>query len=327
MANKLKNMQTHATAKVRPWLVWTVRIVAAAGLVVVAWACLSSWGAVVHGHPAYAVLLAVTVVLCGLAIARSLRARMTRSGVRLVLRTVVVVLAVGGIAIVGWLRPFTAEEPALAAMESNSTVKVVETPTRIELTPTATPSTTAVFFEPGAKVEARAYAAVLRPLAEAGYTVIIAKQPLAIAFLSVGDFAGVRSDFPAVTRWVIGGHSLGGVVASIQADEGDSDAAAPVVGLFLYASFPASDISSTLTARVLSVAATNDGLATSADIDAAKPLLPSGATYAEVSGAVHAFFADYGAQPGDGTPAVSHDKARQEIADATLNFVRELSGE
>lgn len=319
-------MQQHASAQVRPWLRWTVRVVAVAGLIVVAWACLSSWGAVVHGHPTYAVLLGVTVAMSVLAIVRSLRDRKLRSGWRLVLRTTVVVLAVGAIALVAWLRPFSAEEPALAAMESSSTVKIVETPTRIDMIPTATPSTAAVFFEPGAKVEARAYAAILRPLAEAGYRVVIAKQPLAIAFLSINDFAGVRSDFPDVDQWIIGGHSLGGVVASIQADAGDSDTAAPVVGLFLFASFPASDVSTSLTARVLSVAATNDGLATAADIDAATSLLPARTTYVKVSGAVHAYFADYGAQPGDGVPAVSHDTARAEISDVTLTFVTDVSG-
>lgn len=319
-------MELNSTAKVRPWLVWTVRTVAAAALVVVLWACLSSWGAVVHGHPAYAVLLAVTLVLSALAIVRSLRARKARSGWRLVLRTVVVVLAVAGIALVAWLRPFSAEEPALAAMQSSSSVTVNETATRIVMTPAATPSTTAVFFEPGAKVEARAYAAILRPLAEAGFTVVIAKQPLAIAFLSISDFESARTDFPAVTRWVIGGHSLGGVVASIQADAGDSNKAHPVVGLVLYASFPASDESTSLTARVLSVSAANDGLATPADVDAAKSLLPSDTTYTVIPGAVHAFFADYGAQPGDGVPTVTHNTARTEIAAATLDFVREVSG-
>ncbi len=318
-------MRAKPTAKVRPWFVWTVRIVAAAALVVVGWACVSSWGAVVHGHPTYAVLLAVTLVLCVVAVLRSLRARMIRSGWRLALRTIVVVLAVAGIAIVGWLRPFTAEAPALAAMQSSSTVTVVETLTSIEMAPTGTPSATAIFFEPGAKVEARAYAATLRPLAEAGFTVVIAKQPLAIAFLSLSDFDTTRSVFPAVDRWVVGGHSLGGVVAAIQADDGDSDTSAPVVGLFFYASLPASDISSSLTARVLSLSAAHDGLATPTDIDAAKPLLPPDTQYIVISGAVHAYFADYGAQPGDGIPTVSHDKARSEIAKATLDFVREVS--
>lgn len=317
-------MRPASSAKVRPWFVWSVRVVAAAGLAVVAWACLSGWGAVVHGHPAYAVTLMVTVVLSVLAMVRSLRVRPNRSGWRLVLRILVLVLAVGGIALVAWLRPFSAEEPALAAMQSDSAVTVVETPTRIVLTPAVTPNTTAVFFEPGAKVEARAYAAVLRPLAEAGFTVVIAKQPLAIAFLSISDFDAARTDFPTVTHWVIGGHSLGGVVASIQADGGDSATTAPVVGLFLYAAYPATDISSSLTARVLSVSASNDGLARPVDVDAAKPLLPSDTTYTVIPGAVHAFFADYGPQPGDGTPTVSHDKAREQIAAATLDFVRSL---
>ncbi|MCC6270117.1 MAG: alpha/beta hydrolase, partial [Microbacteriaceae bacterium] len=312
-------------AHIRPWFVWAVRIIAVAGLVVVAWACLSGWGAVVHGHPAYAVLLAVSFVLSAVAIVRSLRARPIRSGWRIVLRIIVSVLAIAGIALVAWLRPFSAEEPALAAMQPDSTVTVIESPTRIVLEPAGTPNTTAVFFEAGAKVEARAYAAVLRPLAEAGFTVVIAKQPLAIAFLSLPDFDGVRSDFPGVDRWVLGGHSLGGVVATIQADDGDSSTGAPVVGLFLYASYPASDVSSSLAARVLSVSASNDGLATPVDVDSAKPLLPSDTTYTVIPGAVHAFFADYGAQPGDGTPTVSHREAREEIAAATLDFVRGVS--
>jgi hypothetical protein len=315
--------------------VWAVRVIAFAALAVVAWACLSGWGAVVHGHPAYAVLLGASLVMSLIVIVRSLRARPIRPGWRFALRIIQSVLAVGGIALVAWLRPFSAEEPALAAMNSDSAVTVVETPTRIVLEPTGTTNSTAVFFEPGAKVEARAYAAILRPLAEDGFTVVIAKQPLAIAFLSIGDFDAARADFPAVTRWVIGGHSLGGVVASVQADAGDGNSAtagnkgtvAPVVGLFLYAAYPASDESSSLAAKVLSVSATNDGLATPADVDAAKPLLPVDTTYSVIPGAVHAFFADYGPQPGDGTPTVSHDTARSQIAAATLDFVRGLSGE
>ncbi len=73
------------------------------------------------------------------------------------------------------------------------------------MTPTGKVSTTAVFFQPGAKVEARAYAAVLRPLAEAGFTVIIPKQPLGIAFLAIGTFDAARPHYPAVTEWVVGG--------------------------------------------------------------------------------------------------------------------------
>jgi pimeloyl-ACP methyl ester carboxylesterase len=56
----------------------------------------------------------------------------------------------------------------------------------------------------------RAYAAVLRPLADAGYTVVIPKQPLGIAFLATGAFESTRDAHPDIDSWVVGGHSLGG---------------------------------------------------------------------------------------------------------------------
>jgi cation transport ATPase len=53
-------------------MVWFSRAVAAAALVVVAWACLTAWPAIVHGNPAYAVLLALTVVVAVISLVRSL---------------------------------------------------------------------------------------------------------------------------------------------------------------------------------------------------------------------------------------------------------------
>lgn len=307
------------------WLTWTVRAVAAAGLVVVAWVCLTGWGAVVHGHPLYPVLLALTVLGCALALVRSLRPRPARTGWRRVGDLVLVVAAVGWVAVMAWLRPFTAVEPALTAMVSDDDVTVTEAATRIELAPAGGGDGTAVFFRPGAKVDARAYAAVLRPLAEAGHTVVIAKQALGIAFLAPGAFDAARADHPEAERWVVGGHSLGGVMASSDADGADADRTAPVVGLLLHASYPAGDVSTTLTAAVASVSGSEDGLSTPAKIDASRADLPAGTTYTVVDGAVHAFFADYGSQPGDGTPTISHDDARAQISRASVQFVDRLT--
>ncbi|MFI2364843.1 alpha/beta hydrolase [Promicromonospora sp. NPDC019610] len=310
------------------WLTWTTRAVASAGLVVVLWACLTAWGAVVHGHPAYAVLLVLTVLGCAWALWRGVRPRTARPGSRRVLDVALVVAGAGWIAALAWLRPFTAVEPALTAMFSDEAVTVTESATRVVLAPAEAAAEgaggeatgTAVFFQPGAKVEARAYAAVLRPLAEAGHTVVIAKQPLAVAFLAGGAFDAAREAVPAAERWVVGGHSLGGVVASTDAAGAADDTDAPAVGLLLYASYPAEDLSS-LPVAVESVSASRDGLATPAKIDAARPSLPSSTTYTVVDGAVHAFFGDYGPQPGDGTATITHDEARSRISDASTRFV------
>jgi hypothetical protein len=306
-------------------LTWATRIVAGAGVLVVVWVLATAWPVVVHGHPLYAMLLAITLglsVYVGLSTRRPLSDRRRR---RRVLRVLLILGSVVAIGIVAWLKPFTAQEPALAAMQSDAKVVVAEYPTQIVMTPAGTPSTTAVFFQPGARVDARAYAAVLRPLAEAGHIVVIPKQPLGIAVLATSAFESARSAYPDVTRWVVGGHSLGGTVAAIDADDHDADAASPVVGLLLYASYPATDMSSSLTAAVLSISASNDGLATPAKIDAAKQDLPKATTYTVIEGAVHAFFGDYGPQPGDGTPTIPHDDARTQISTASVTWVTRLA--
>jgi len=200
------------------------RVVAAAGVLVVVWVLLTAWPVVVHGHPLYAALLAITLVLSmyvGLSTRRPPSERRRR---RRVLRMLLIVGSVGAIGLVAWLKPFTAQEPALAAMQSDPKVAVAEYPTQIVMTPAGTPSTTAVFFQPGARVDARAYAAVLRPLAEAGHIVVIPKQPIGIAFLATTAFESAQAAYPGVTRWVVGGHSLGGTVAAIDADDHDTDA-------------------------------------------------------------------------------------------------------
>ena len=291
------------------------------GLAVVGWACLTAWSAIVHAHPLYPALLALTALGSLYALWRSfLPSRSRRTWVR-VLAIIGLVLWVAWIALMAWLRPFPALEPALAAMQSSSTVTVTETPTQIVMAPVEATGTSGLFFQPGAKVDARAYAAVLRPLAEAGYTVVIPKQPLSIAFLATGAFESARDANPQITDWFVGGHSLGGTVAAMDAEAHDEDVTAPVVGLILYASYPASDMSQSLTSKVLSVYGTNDGLATPADIDASRAKLPKDALFTPIEGAVHAFFGDYGPQPGDGTPAVSHDEARQLISRNTLIFM------
>jgi hypothetical protein len=301
------------------------RLLALAGIGVVVWACVTSWGAVVHGHPLYAALLALTLVASIVAGALSFRSRDPLRGWRLAGAIVLAVLAAAWLAAMAWLRPFTAVEPALTAMESTATVKVTETPTQIVMEPGLDPRTTGIVFQPGAKVEARAYAAILRPLVDAGFTVVIPKQPLGIGFLSIGAFESARDAFPGIERWIVGGHSLGGTVAAMDAEEHDADALAPVAGLLLYASYPASDMSTTLGSDALSISGSEDGLATPADIEESVTLLPQDSGFIEIDGAVHAFFGDYGPQPGDGTPTITQDDARAQIGRFSVEFAESIA--
>jgi pimeloyl-ACP methyl ester carboxylesterase len=306
-------------------MMWVSRVLAIIGLGLVGWVLVTALPAVVHGHPAYAIVLVLTVGGCLWALWLHRRTRPPVTGWRRMGSMALVVGAVGWLLMVWWSRPFSAQEPALTAMESDGSVTVNESLTRIVMSPTGSASDTAVFYQPGAKVEARAYAAVLRPLAEAGHTVVIVKQPMGIAFLSLGAFDQVRSEFNEFPGWVLGGHSLGGTVASIQANDASGGGPGSARGLLLHASYPASDFSQSLQAAVTSVFGTNDGLATPQDIEASRANLPGSARFVPVEGAVHAFFGDYGSQPGDGEPTISHDEARSQISNASVEFVTEVT--
>ncbi|UUT34392.1 alpha/beta hydrolase [Microbacterium elymi] len=292
-------------------------------MLVVVWVCVTQWGGVVHGHPAYAVLLAVTVVASVLTGVVGLRGRRPGTA-RLTLRIVAIVLGVGWLALTVWMRPHTAAEPALEAMRSDAAVTVAESATEIVMTPTGEVDDVGVLFQPGAFVDARAYAAVLRPLAEAGHTVVIPKQPLGIAFLAIGALDATRPRFAEVTGWVVAGHSLGGTVAAIEADEADAAATHPAVGLMFFASYPANDISGSLTVPVLSISGSKDGLSTPEKVDASRANLPAGAEFVQIDGASHAQFGSYGPQAGDGTPTISADDARAQISAAAVRFVDDL---
>ena len=126
---------------------------------------------------------------------------------------------------------------------------------------------------PGALVDPRAYVPLLStPLAAHGFTVVVVKPPYGIAFLCVRCAPVASSPArPAVTRWVVGGHSLGGVVAASYAGADHPG----VRGLLLWASYPNGSIAGATSLAVTSVSAGNDGLATPARIAASRPDLPA----------------------------------------------------
>ena len=251
---------------------------------------------------------------------------------RVVRRVVAAVLVIGWVTVLAWLRPFTAGPDALAALGAAGgpvqggnidpgALVVTDNPTTIELAPTAGPApTTGLVFTPGARVDSRAYADLLRPVAEAGYLVVILKSPYGIAFAQPGQFAGPITDHPGITTWAVGGHSLGGVVAAGYA----GDHADTVTGLLLYASYPNTDLSGDTDLQVESISGSNDGLTTSADIARTKDLLPSDTEFTVINGGVHAFFGDYGEQPGDGQSTVSREQATAEIVAATTAFLERV---
>lgn len=282
------------------------------------WVLATNWNPLANGHPSYlifytsAALLGLAVIFVGWRAVGAPR----RYWVSVVAGLGLLLVALAGL----WLSPFGAKPAALEVLDEPGEVSISQTSTYIVLEPPGDHPEMGIVFYPGARVDTRAYLHVLLPLAEAGNQVVIVKEPLGIAFLSLGFTPAWIEANPDIPRWVVGGHSLGGVVASSQA------VSAETAGLLLWASFPASDISDSVSLDVISVYGTNDAIATPDDVLGSAPDLPATAVFDPVPGAIHSFFGDYGLQPGDGVPTIDRQAAQAQIAVASLELIAAVRG-
>jgi pimeloyl-ACP methyl ester carboxylesterase len=289
----------------------------------VLFALVTSWRGIWGSHPAYWITLLVGLVGAG---AIGVWAWLTHPSedrprwVRIVSRVLLVGAALMTVGIVVYLRPLGADDVAIAALHDGNGVDVSVSATRIRLQPTGAAKRTGLVFYPGAKVDPRAYTRILRPLAEAGYPVVVIKFPYNLAVFGISSADDVVGADDAVDRWVIGGHSLGGAMAASYASHQHRELA----GLLLWAAYPASSMANRTGLDVLSVSGTNDGLATPSDIADSKANLPADAQFVAVQGGIHAFFGDYGAQSGDGTATVPREDAQRQIVEATLTQLARL---
>lgn len=269
-------------------------------------------GPVFAGHPSYAAFYLAGLALGAAISVRGLRRERGRTRFREWVAAAAMALWAGA---GWWLSPFAAEPVALDALHRADGFVVHARPGSISLEPIGQLRDVGIIFFPGARVDARAYARILAPIARDGYPVVIVKEPLGIGLLATG-FAPAWAKRHPETSWVVAGHSLGGVAASLGAEDS-------AVGLVLWASFPPSDISS-LDVPVRSVFGTRDLIAEPERILASSEDLPPQTRFVPVEGAIHSFFGDYGLQPGDGLPTVARESAQTEIRAATLSLLREV---
>jgi len=97
-----------------------------------------------------------------------------------------------------------------------------------------------------------------------------------------------------------------------------------VAGMVLWAAYAVSDLSDRSDLLVASVSGTDDGLTTPYNVEEHRSLLPGGTLFTEIPGGIHAFFGDYGDQPGDGHAAIDRSTAQQQVVDATVALLCRL---
>ena len=159
---------------------------------------------------------------------------------------------------------------------------------------------TGFIFYPGGHVNYKAYAPAAYQLAEKGILVTIVPMPLSLAVINPGAATDVITAHPEIKRWVIGGHSLGGVMAANYAYSHPGD----VSGLVLWAAYPAQNNSlNNSTLPVISIYGSQDGMVT--ELKASSTLLPATTEYIVIKGGNHAQMGWYGKQAGDNEATIS----------------------
>lgn len=154
-----------------------------------------------------------------------------------------------------------------------------------------------------------------------GYTVVIAKMKFNLAILSPNKADKIISENNEINNWVIGGHSLGGVMASDYALKNDK-----IKGLVLLASYPQSKESFIdKDIKVLSLWGENDKVADLNKVKNSKNVMPIGSEFQEIQGGNHGGFGDYGYQKGDGEASITNEDQMSITSEYIIKFLDSLT--
>lgn len=167
-----------------------------------------------------------------------------------------------------------------------------------------------LIFYPGGKVEYLAYAPLLQQLAEQGITSVLVKMPFQLAVFGIDKGAKALELVPEVQNWYIGGHSLGGVMASSFAEKQQNTFS----GMIFLGSYSISKAS----LPTLEIYGSEDN-----GLDITK--LSKVSTKIEILGGNHAFFGNYGTQKGDGTATITRAEQQERTVAGIVSFIKDIS--
>lgn len=160
-------------------------------------------------------------------------------------------------------------------------------------------------FYPGAKVDEKSYSPLLQELANQNITVVLVKMPFHLAIFNNDAADEVIKNMPDIKTWFIGGHSLGGAMASSFVAENQD----LFNGLILLGAYPTQE----LDVPMISIYGSNDLVLNREKLSLVDNQF-------EISGGNHANFGNYGEQEGDGEATIS----RQEQQSITVEKINEF---
>ncbi len=225
-------------------------------------------------------------------------------------------LAFGGTWLQQQWRHADAAPEALAASITDDEVSV-EYGRFLTLRPRRLPERMGVIVYPGAYVDIRGYVPTLRPIAAAGYRVVIVPMPFELAVLGIDRALDVQTANPDLQRWALIGHSVGGAMGPLFASRHPQ----ALEGVIIWDSYPPSiaDFAHYPKAVWHIHRARADGSPPPA-FAAQRGLFPPGSHWVPIRGGIHMQFGSFaaGGYQEDWPPGITRAAQQALVARATL---------
>lgn len=165
---------------------------------------------------------------------------------------------------------------------------------------------TGFIFYPGGKVEALAYAPLMKKLSDSGLTVVLVEMPFNLAVFDTDAADIVLAELKGIDNWFIGGHSLGGAMASSYLDKTES----LFMGLILLGAYPLGAVK----VPMLAIVGSDDGIVNQEKLkELENPTI--------IQGGNHGNFGNYGFQKGDGKGSISREEQQELTVEAIMEFI------
>lgn len=212
---------------------------------------------------------------------------------------------------------YKAERVAIDCMNTRDNVLVIEDSNeRISFIPNEIKA--GFIFYPGGKVEYSAYAPLMRGLASNGILSIIVQEPFNLAVFNPNAAEGIVEKWGEVDKWYVGGHSLGGAMATHYINKNADN----FEGVILMAAYANRDLSDK-DIDALCIYGTCDKVLNLKKYEKAKKYLPNGYKEVIIEGGCHSWFGAYGLQRGDGSPTITREEQTEQTVQAICDMILE----
>lgn len=239
-----------------------------------------------------------------------------------IIKSILILLLCSIIGFFIWLSSYYAPtQQAELYLKSDDYVEVSIDNNFICYTPKNTAPKKGFILYPAAKVDAKAYSQICNMIAAKGYQVVAVDMPFNYPAFGKNKANEIIQKYSDIQSWVLGGDSLGGLVATRYVNSNISK----IDGVVFISSYPIDSYLKEINMNVLSIWGSKDGVINFQSLIDAKKKLPEKTTYLEIEGANHSQFGDYGIYKNDEEALIDGDKQKQKTVDSIIEFLENIN--